>query len=91
MHGYNNDGGNGWKQAGFLSEVLHQAVALKSERRKRSSTMPLWLGESGPHNHGGIQNVTDRFISSLWYADALGKLASIGVSEFGRQALVCRK
>ena len=91
MHGYNNDGGNGWKKAGFLSEVLHQAVALKSELRKRSSTMPLWLGESGPHNHGGIQNVTDRFISSLWYADALGKLASIGVSEFGRQALVCRK
>ena len=52
MHGYNNDGGNGWKKAGFLSEVLHQAVALKSELRKRSSTMPLWLGNLDPTTMG---------------------------------------
>ena len=62
LHGYNDDGGDHWKHAGFNSEILHQAVALKRSLKKYDNTIPLWVGESGPHNHGGIENVTDRFI-----------------------------
>ena len=46
----------------------------------------LWCGECGPHNDGGLAGKTDRFMSSLWYADALGGLARLGLAEFGRQA-----
>ena len=88
IHSYNNDGGDEWKRPGFLSQTLRQVLALKEEIRKHSEAIPIWAGEVGPHNEGGLLNVTDRYMSSLWFADALGKLASVGVSEFGRQALV---
>ena len=88
IHSYNNDGGDEWKRPGFLSQTLRQVLALKEEIRKHSDSIPIWAGEIGPHNEGGLLNVTDRYISSLWFADALGKLASVGISEFGRQALV---
>ena len=88
IHSYNNDGGDGWTKPGFVSQTLRQVEVMKREVRRRSSTMPLWCGECGPHNRGGVVNVTDRFISSLWYTDTLGALATVGVSEFGRQSLV---
>merc|ERR1719469_1637980 len=88
MHSYNNDGGDSWNRPGFLSQTLTQAQLMWQESRKYSADIPLFCGECGPHNRGGIRNVTDRFISSFWYADALGGLARLGLKEFGRQALV---
>eukprot|EP00935_MAST-01C_sp_MAST-1C-sp1_P000367 g367.t1 len=88
MHSYNNDGGSSWSQPGFLSQTARQAATMLSETRLHSQTVGLWCGECGPHNHGGLENVTDRFISSFWYADALGGLARAGLVEFGRQALL---
>eukprot|EP00051_Salpingoeca_urceolata_P034979 m.27574 g.27574 ORF g.27574 m.27574 type:complete len:516 (+) comp8574_c0_seq2:47-1594(+) len=88
MHSYNNDGGDGWKHPGFLQQTLLQARAMLAAVRSVSATTPLWCGECGPHNGGGVKNVTDRFISSLWYNDALGTLAAIGFKQFGRQAVV---
>jgi heparanase 1 len=35
-----------------------------------------------------LPNITDTFMSSFWYADALGGLARLGLAQFGRQALV---
>merc|ERR1712232_1503316 len=75
IHSYNNDGGDFWKRPGFLSQTLAQAENMLRESRKYSSTIGLWCGECGPHNTGGVENITDRFISSFWYADALGGLA----------------
>ncbi|EDQ84766.1 uncharacterized protein MONBRDRAFT_29948 [Monosiga brevicollis MX1] len=86
MHSYNNNGGNDWHQPGFLDQTLVQAQAMST--MARTAGVPLWCGECGPHNGGGIANVTDRVFSSFWYLDALGGLARLGLWEFGRQALV---
>jgi heparanase 1 len=92
MHSYNNDGGDNWRRPGFLAQTGRQAAGMLHEIRKHTppagTPTPLWCGECGPHNFGGIANKTDRFFSSLWYIDALGGLASSGVHEFGRQSLV---
>lgn len=88
MHSYNNDGGHNWKHPGFLKQTLTQAHTMLDETRKYSLTTPIWCGECGPHNGGGIKNVTDRVISSFWYMDALGGLARTGFQQFGRQALI---
>lgn len=53
----------------------------------REAAVPLWCGECGPHNGGGLANVTDRVLSSFWYLDALAGLAKAGLQQFGRQAL----
>ena len=39
-----------------------RTTSPKRSLKKYDNTIPLWVGESGPHNHGGIENVTDRFI-----------------------------
>lgn len=88
LHSYNNDGGDNWQKPGFLNQTLKQAKGVLKALRNKSSNTPLWCGECGPHNDGGVANVTDRFISSFWYADALGHLASLGLEQFGRQSLV---
>ena len=88
MHSYNNDGGDGWSRPGFLGQTMQQAQAMLAETRKHSRTAPLWCGECGPHNAGGLANTTDTFMSSFWFSDALAGLAKFGLSQFGRQALV---
>jgi heparanase 1 len=88
MHSYNNDGGYNWSQPGFLAQTMQQARVMLAETRKHSATAALWCGECGPHNAGGLANTTDTFLSSFWYADALAGLAKLGLSQFGRQALV---
>lgn len=88
VHSYNNDGGDGWQRPGFLNQTLRQAKAMMAETRKYSATAMMFCGECGPHNGGGLPNVTDRAISSFWYADALGSLAALGYKEMGRQSLV---
>eukprot|EP00041_Stephanoeca_diplocostata_P017442 m.351427 g.351427 ORF g.351427 m.351427 type:complete len:608 (+) comp20700_c0_seq3:147-1970(+) len=86
MHSYNNDGG--WPNPGFLSQTLVQAKAMMYMTRRVNASTPLWCGECGPHNGGGLKNVTDKAVSSFWYIDALGALARLGFAQHGRQALV---
>jgi heparanase 1 len=88
MHSYNNDGGGGWARPGFLNETGSQAVALRSLLDGGgAAALPLWCGECGPHNGGGLPNVTDRAISSFWFTDALLGLPLLGVTHFTRQTL----
>lgn len=49
--------------------------------------MKIWAGEIAAAWHSGEPGVTDRFISSFWYADALGLLATLNHTAFQRQAL----
>ena len=86
MHSYNNDGP--WPKPGFVSQTRRQHAALSAATRRRDPTKQVWCGECGPHNGGGLANVTDTFASIFWYADALGSLAAQGAPEFGRQALL---
>ena len=50
--------------------------------------MELWVGEIAAAWHSGEPGVTNRFISSFWYADALGLLATLNHTGFCRQTLV---
>ena len=47
-----------------------------------------WAGETAGHGGGGVQNLTDSFTSSLYYAWQLGALPLAGVELSARQALV---
>lgn len=90
MHSYNNNGGGGaWAAPGFLNETAMQAAGLRSllDAQPDGAKTPLWCGECGPHNGGGIANVTDRARSSFWYSDALLGLPLVGVTRFSRQSL----
>ena len=92
MHSYNNDGGGAWTRPGFLAQTASQAAGLRgmldsAAAAKGTDPLPLWCGECGPHNGGGIPNVTDRAISSFWYTDALNVLPLLGVTRFNRQTL----
>jgi heparanase len=91
MHSYNNDGGGGaWARPGFLNQTAAQASGLRALLDKGgagSAGAPLVCGECGPHNGGGIENVTDSTESSFWYADALLGLPLLGVTSFARQSL----
>ena len=66
LHSYNNDGGHDWRVPGFLGQTMVQARAMLRETRKHSAGVGLWCGECGPHNAGGLPNVTDTFMSSFW-------------------------
>ena len=91
------DGGDDWTAPGWLAQTGTQARGMLAAMRAAAAanasgplraSWRLWCGECGPHNDNGLANKTDRFLSSFWYADALGGLARLGLAEFGRQALV---
>jgi heparanase 1 len=51
----------------------------------------VWIGEGAMASNSGRQNVTDVFMSSLWFANALGCMAKaqpLPISTFCRQTLV---
>lgn len=83
VHSYDNDG-----SPGLLSQTKRQVEAILRTARAVDPDARVWCGECGPHNQGGVANVTDGPLDGFWYVDALGSLATLGVAEFGRQALV---
>lgn len=89
LHSYNNDGGNGWKAPGFLAQTAEQVAGVRGALDAAGrAALPLWCGECGPHNGGGVVNVTTRAISSFWYTEALHALPLLGAAAgFGRQSL----
>lgn len=89
LHSYNNDGGGGWGAPGFLAQTAAQVAGVRGALDVAGhAALPLWCGECGPHNGGGLKNVTDRAISSFWYTDALHELPRLGaVAGFNRQTL----
>ena len=50
----------------------------------RTSVM---AGEMGPASGGGKSGVTNRFIDSFWYLEALGKQSALGIHAFARSTL----
>ena len=52
------------------------------------STVQLWAGEAGGSGGGGLPNLTNSFVSGIWYLDSLGLYASTGTQVFCRQDLV---
>lgn len=51
----------------------------------------IWIGEGAMASHSGRANVTDTFLSTLWFANALGSMAKaqpLPITTFCRQTLV---
>jgi len=74
----------------FFNEGPKRAAAFIDgwKRLGAPGGMQLWAGEIAAAWHSGEPGVTNRFISSFWYADALGLLASLNHTGFCRQSLV---
>ena len=77
-------------RADFL-ERLQQTVAgaqrlLLGSPRQRSAA--LWVAELGGAYNSGRHGATDVYVSSFWYADALGSLARLGAQTVCRQTLL---
>lgn len=66
-----------------LAEVERWAAHVEERARER----PVWLGETGNAQCGGQAGVSDRFVSSLWWADQLGRMARRGQQVVIRQTL----
>ena len=48
----------------------------------------VWTGETGSAQCGGEAKLSDRFISSFWWADQLGRGATLGQKVMIRQSLI---
>lgn len=61
---------------------------LKSLRDSFQPQAELWTGETGSAQCGGQPELSDRWISSFWWADQLGMGARLGQKVMVRQSLV---
>ena len=61
---------------------------LEQLRNKYQPSAQLWTGETGSAQCGGQAKLSDRFVSSFWWADQLGRGAKIGQKVMVRQSLI---
>ena len=70
-------------------ETYSQMIAAVKAGVKPGQAMPeLWMGEGNAAGHGGRLGVTNTFINSFWYLNAMGGAASLGIARFNRQTLI---
>ena len=72
----------------FLDEIARWSQEIEAKRDARGPGAALWLGETGHAQCGGEPQVSDRFVSSLWWLDELGLMAARGTKVVVRQAFV---
>jgi heparanase 1 len=70
-----------------LAEVDRWAGQVEGLRDQYAPGVPVWLGETGHAQCGGQRGVSDRFVSSFWWLDELGRMARRGQPVVVRQAL----
>lgn len=70
-----------------LAEVDRWAKYVEQTKLKHNSHAELWLGETGGAQCGGEPELSDRFASSLWWVDQLGRIARRGQKVVVRQTL----
>lgn len=61
---------------------------LKKLRDRFQPQAELWTGETGSAQCGGQPEMSDRWISSFWWADQLGQGARLGQKVMVRQSLI---
>lgn len=77
----------------FLSPAFYQEIKAQAQMIRRwseNSLQPLhvWLGETGPAQCGGEKQLSDRWVSSLWWVAHMGLMAEAGQQVMVRQSLV---
>jgi hypothetical protein len=70
-----------------LQDVERWAGFVESLRTQYGPTAEAWLGETGGAQCGGEPELSDRFGSSLWWVDELGRMARRGQRVVVRQTL----
>jgi len=77
-----------------LDEVVRRkaridtSIAHAASRRLTGKQPENWVTETAHALYGGEPGLSDTFVSTLWWLDELGLLASLGVSKVFRQSLV---
>lgn len=71
-----------------LAEIDRWADEVEGARDAHAPGVPVWLGESGNAQCGGAPGISDRFASTFWWLDQLGRLARRGQPVVVRQTLV---
>ena len=71
-----------------LDEFTRQAKRVQGWIHRYSPNTQLWLGETGPAQCGGVDRLTNRFGSSLWWLSHLGIAAETGQETVIRQSLM---
>ena len=61
---------------------------LKTWRDQYQAQAELWTGETGSAQCGGEPKISDRFASCFWWADQLGRGATLGQKVMVRQSLI---
>jgi heparanase 1 len=71
-----------------LDEIDRWADDVLSAQKSAPSPSPeIWLDETSNAQCGGAPGISDRFVSSLWWLDELGKMARRGTPVVIRQSL----
>lgn len=71
-----------------VTEFAQQSRKVKSWIERYSPNTRLWLGETGPAQCGGVDQLTNRFGASLWWLTQLGLAAKTGQETVIRQSLM---
>lgn len=71
-----------------LWEVERWAHHVERLQERYAPDAEVWLGETGNAQCGGEPGVSDRFVSTLWWLDQLGRVAERGQKVTVRQTLV---
>lgn len=58
-----------------LDAIVPYAQDMKEAQMKSAPHAQLWMGETGSAQCGGMRELSDTFLGSLWWADELGALA----------------
>ena len=71
-------------------KFLDQAIdsELTDVHSEFAPSSDLWVGEGAAAWHSGRANVTDAWVSSFWWSDALGTLAQYNHTGYQRQTLI---
>jgi hypothetical protein len=72
------------ERRGTVGSVERRGTVGSVEHRHRPSEV--WITELGSSHSSGSEHA-NRFASSLWFADALGAAAQVGIHVACRQAL----
>jgi heparanase 1 len=67
---------------------INASLKRVNEIRPKIAPAANWLTETGHALYGGEPNVSDTFVSTLWWLDELGLLAREGVARVFRQSLI---
>jgi heparanase 1 len=77
-----------YRSASFYKDLEKHAKKINFWKNKYCPNAKIWLTEIGNAMYGGEPRLSQSFISSLWWLDALGTLAINGTEKVFRQTLI---